>query len=90
MKRNDLITIMSNKAGVTKKVADDVLSAFIETVQETVKNGDEVKLIGFGAFTSNERKARVGRNPKTNEEITIEAKRVPKFKVGKQFKDYVK
>ena len=80
---------MAEKANVTKKQADQVLSAAIETIVEAVSSGDKVTLVGFGSFESRERKAREGRNPKTNEKMEIPATRVPAFSAGKQFREIV-
>jgi DNA-binding protein HU-beta len=65
------------------------LNAFIESVEEALVNGDKVQLVGFGSFEVRERAARKGRNPQTNEEITIKASRAPVFKSGKALKDLV-
>lgn len=59
-----------------------MLDAFLETVTETLAQGDSVQLVGFGTFKTSERKARSGRNPRTGEVVTIPAKRVPSFTAG--------
>jgi DNA-binding protein HU-beta len=79
----------SHKAGVTKKQADAVLTAAIDTIIETVSDGDKVALVGFGSFERRDRKAHEGRNPKTNEKMEIPATRVPGFSAGKQFRESV-
>ncbi len=79
MNKSELIAKMAEKSGLTKKDNEAVLKAFIERVQ----------LVGFGTFETRERAARVGRNPRTKEEIQIPASKVPVFKVGKEFKDIV-
>ena len=90
MNRTELISEMAEKAGVSKKDADNVLKAFIDTVESAVKADDKVQLVGFGTFESRERAAREGKNPRTGEKITIAASKVPAFKAGKAFKDLLK
>ena len=90
MNRTELISEMAEKAGVSKKDADNVLKAFIDTVESAVKADDKVQLVGFGTFESRERAAREGKNPRTGEKITIAASKVPTFKPGKAFKDLLK
>lgn len=81
---------MAEKAGVSKKDADNLLKAFIDTVEEAVKADDKVQLVGFGTFESRERAAREGKNPRTGETLKIAACKVPTFKAGKAFKDLLK
>ncbi len=90
MNKTELVTAMAEKAGVTKADAEKVLTAFIDTVENTVKNGDAVQLVGFGTFERKARAAREGRNPQTGATIKIEACNVPSFKAGKAFKELVK
>ena len=90
MNKAELIAALADKAAVSKKDAEAVLNAFVETVQETVKKGDKIQLVGFGSFETRERAARVGKNPQTGEKIKIAACKVPAFKAGKAFKDLVK
>ena len=90
MNRAELVTAMAEKAGVSKKDADNILKAFIDTVEDAVNANDKVQLVGFGTFESRERAAREGKNPRTGEKITIAASKVPAFKVGKAFKDLLK
>ena len=90
MNREELITEISKTAKVTKKEASEVLTAIIDTVQETVKKGDKVTLIGFGTFEARRRAARTGRSPQTGKELKIAAKTVPVFSAGKKFKEAVK
>ena len=65
------------------------INAFIETIQDTISNGDSVQLVGFGTFERRRREARTGRNPQTGEELQIPASNIPAFKAGKIFKDLV-
>lgn len=89
MNKAELITSIAEKSNLTKKDAEVALKAFIESVQETLEKGEKVQLIGFGTFETRDRAARVGRNPRTKEEIQIPASTVPVFKAGKEFKDRV-
>ena len=90
MNRQDLIAAIAEKTGVTKKEADAVVKAFTEVVMDDVAAGNKVQLIGFGTFESVERAAREGRNPRTNEPMTIAASRSPKFKPAAPFKQKLK
>lgn len=89
MNKSELITNVAEKSGLTKKDAEAALKALIESVVEALENKDKVQLVGFGTFETKERAERVGRNPRTKEEITIPASVVPVFKAGKEFKDRV-
>ena len=87
MNKAELVAAMAEKAGLSKKDAEKALNAFIESVEESVKAGDKVSLIGFGTFETRERAAREGKNPRTGEKIKIAASKAPAFKAGKAFKD---
>ncbi|MGB5595512.1 MAG: HU family DNA-binding protein [Crocosphaera sp.] len=89
MNKGELIDAVANKAEVTKKQADSVITATIETIMEAVAGDDKVTLVGFGSFEARDRKAREGRNPKTNEKMSIPATKVPAFSAGKLFKERV-
>lgn len=82
MNKAELIDAMAEKAGLTKVDAGKALEAMMYTTIDTLKKGDKVTLIGFGTFSSMERAARKGRNPKTGKTIKIAAKKVAKFKAG--------
>lgn len=90
MNKAELISAVAEKSGLTKKDATAVLTAITETVEETLKKGDSVQIMGFGTFEVRKRAARKGRNPQTGEEIKIKASKTPAFKPGKQLKDSVK
>lgn len=90
MNKSELVTAMTEKVGISKKDIEAVLNAFIETVEEAVKIGDKIQLVGFGTFEARERAAREGKNPQTGEKITIAACKAPAFKPGKAFKDMLK
>lgn len=90
MNKQELVSIMAEKAELKKGQAEAALNAFIDTVSETLKEGEKIQLIGFGSFEVRERAERKGKNPQTGEEITIAAAKVPAFKVGKALKDAIK
>lgn len=90
MNKTELVAAIAEKAGTSKKDTEAMLNAFIETVENTVKAGDKIQLIGFGTFESRERSAREGKNPQTGETIKIAACKAPAFKAGKAFKDLLK
>lgn len=90
MNKSELVDVLAKKADLSKKDAKMVLDTFTEEVTKALTNKEEVRLTGFGKFTTSERKARKGRNPQTGEEIQIPARTVPKFKAGKNLKEAVK
>jgi len=90
MNKPELISSIAEKSGMKKKESEAMLDAFVASVKEALKKGDEVRLIGFGLFGTRDRKKRNGVNPRTGKKITIPAKTVPYFKVGKELKDAVK
>jgi len=85
----ELIDAIADKMTLSKADASRTLDAVLETIVSTLKRGDEVAITGFGSFKVKHRAARIGRNPKTGEEIKIAAANVPGFKPGKAFKDAV-
>ena len=89
MNKMDLIASVAEKADLTKKDAEKVVSAVLASIEEALAQGEKVQLVGFGTFEIKERAARVGRNPRTGEEIQIAATRAPVFKAGKALKDAV-
>ncbi|MEF9971491.1 MAG: HU family DNA-binding protein [Oscillospiraceae bacterium] len=89
MNKAELITAVSEKAGLSKKDGERTVNAVLETIKETIETGEKVQIVGFGVFDVKSREARVGRNPKTKEEIQIPASRVPVFKAGKALKEAV-
>lgn len=89
MNKGELVDVIAEKANVTKKQADAVLSAALDAIVEAVSSGDKVTLVGFGSFEPRQRKAREGRNPKTGDKMEIPETRVPAFSPGKLFKEKV-
>lgn len=89
MNKNELIAEVSEKAGLTKSAAAQAVDHVFGVIAGALEQGDEVRLVGFGTFTTVDRKATEGRNPRTGEPIQIAATRVPKFRAGKSLKDQV-
>lgn len=90
MNKTELISVVAEKAEVTQKEAELVLTAIVDTIQETLAQGEKVVLTGFGTFEVRHRVARKGRDPRTGAEIDIPAQRSPAFRAGKGLKDAVK
>ena len=89
MNKAELVAAVAEKNALSKKDREKAVNAAFEAITAALVGGDKVQLVGFGAFEVKERNARVGRNPKTKEEIQIPASRVPVFKAGKALKDVV-
>lgn len=89
MNKAELVAAVAEKTSLSKKDSEKAVNAAFEAITAALVGGDKVQLVGFGAFEVKERNARVGRNPKTKEEIQIPASRVPVFKAGKALKDVV-
>ncbi len=89
MNKAELVAAIAEKSGVSKKIAEKVMVALVDSVKESVSKGDKVQLIGFGTFEARKRSERVGKNPRTGEALPIAAATVPAFKAGKAFKDAV-
>ena len=89
MNKAELIAKIADDAGITKTQANASLDSFIEAVAKTLKKGDKVTLVGFGTFSVSKRAARNGRNPQTGATIKIKAKKVAKFKAGKELSSKV-
>ena len=87
MNKADLIDAVAENSDLTKTSAARALDSAIENITNALKGGNSVTLVGFGTFTVRQRKARMGRNPRTGEAIQIKASRVPGFKAGKALKD---
>ena len=89
MNKNELIASIAAATGLTKSDSAKALDAFINSVAKALKEGQEVRLVGFGTFGTSERAATTGRNPRTGETINIPARKVAKFKPGKALQDSV-
>jgi DNA-binding protein HU-beta len=82
MNKADLVNSVAEKTGLTKTMSNQVINAITSSISESLSKGEKVTLVGFGTFTTTNRTARKGRNPKTGEVIDISAKRVARFKSG--------
>ena len=89
MNKTELINVISEKACLSKKNTEIALNATIASIEEALKKGDKVVLVGFGTFEVKKRAARKGRNPQTSQEIQIPASKAPVFRAGKSLKDSV-
>ncbi len=89
MNKSELIHAVSTKTNLTKSQVETLLNTTLEVIQKTVSKGEEVKLVGFGSFLKQSRKAKTGRNPKTGETHKIPECSIPRFKPGKDFKTLV-
>ena len=89
MNKTELIAAVAAKTGLTKKDAEKVVNATIDSITESLVKGDKVNVSGFGIFEVKTREARVGRNPRTKETIQIPATKLPGFKASKTLKDAV-
>lgn len=82
MNKTELANSIAKETGLSKSKSNDVINAFVTAVTESLAKGEKVTLVGFGTFTTSQREARKGRNPKTGEIINISAKTVARFKAG--------
>ena len=89
MNKAELIDAVAEGAELTKADAGRAVDAVIEVIKKALKDGDSISLVGFGTFVVRTRAARTGRNPRTGDEIKIEASKNPSFKAGKALKDAV-
>ncbi|MDO8686515.1 MAG: HU family DNA-binding protein [Clostridiales bacterium] len=89
MNKTDLVNAIAAKSGLNKKNSEAALNAFVATVEDSLKAGEKVVLVGFGTFEVRSRAARKGRNPQSKQEITIPASKAPVFKAGKGLKDLI-
>ena len=89
MNKNDLISDGAERTGMSKAGAAQAVDATFDAITNSLKSGQEVKIIGFGNFSVANRAASMGRNPRTGEAIQIAASKAPKFRAGKGLKDAV-
>ena len=87
MNRNELVDAVSSKTDMRKSEASKAVVAVFEAIEDALKGGDEVRLVGFGTFSVASRAASEGRNPRTGEKIKIAASKQAKFKPGKGLRD---
>jgi integration host factor subunit alpha len=89
MTRADIVDRIYEKVGLSKKEAQEIIEIIIDTITETLKEGETVKITGFGTFTVRKKAPRRGRNPKTGEEVEISARRVVSFRPSNILKEKV-
>jgi len=89
MNKGELVEQVSNWTGLTKKASREAVDAIASVITDTLARGEKVTLVGFGTFKVMQRKARTGRNPQAGQSIQIPAKKVPRFRPGKDLKDRV-
>lgn len=89
MNKAELIAVTAENTGLSKKDTEAVITAALEAITAALAENEKVQLVGFGAFETKSRAARIGRNPRTKEAIEIPASKVPVFKAGKALKDAV-
>ncbi|HPR16777.1 MAG TPA: HU family DNA-binding protein [Candidatus Cloacimonadota bacterium] len=89
MTKADLVRLVSAETGIIRKDVSLAVDAFLEAVKDSMKDGKHIEIRGFGTFKLKERKERIGRNPKTEEKVTVPKRVVPTFKFSRAFKDEV-
>jgi DNA-binding protein HU-beta len=89
LNKDDLVQAVSQKAHASRKTAEAVVNAALESIGEALVKDEKVTIIGFGTFAVKERAAREGRNPRTGDTIKIPARRTPAFLPGKALKDKI-
>ena len=89
MNKGELVANVAEKAGISKKDAEKALNSVLAAIEEALIAGEKVQLVGFGTFEVKERKERIGKNPNTQEAMTIPASKAPTFKAGKALKEAV-
>ena len=90
MRKSDIAAHVADRASLSKDQAEDAVNALIEAIRGALASGERVSLPGFGTFSARSRPARMGRNPRTGESITIAASKTPSFKAGKALRDAVR
>ncbi|QTD57289.1 HU family DNA-binding protein [Parasphingorhabdus cellanae] len=89
MNKQELVDQVSEQSGLSKTDAGKTVDALVDTISGALKKGEEVRLVGFGTFSTSKRKASTGRNPQTGEAIKIPASTQARFKAGKGLKDAI-
>ena len=90
MTKHEFVKAIATKMDSTQKLAEKALDAIMDVIVESLAQGEEINLVGFGKFTIKERAPKIGRNPKTGEEVQIPARKSPVFKIGQRLKEAVK
>ena len=89
MNKSELISSISSASGLTKTDSEKALNAFISTVYSSLKSGKEIRLVGFGTFSTYKRSATTAINPRTRQTVKVPARKVAKFKAGKSLQEAV-
>ena len=89
MTKADLVDIVHEKAGLSKKEAQEIVEGIFDTIKDTLKSGDKIKISGFGNFVLRDKRPRKGRNPQTGDDIEITARRVLTFRPSQILKTYI-
>lgn len=89
MNKKDLITVVAEKTGLTKKDGEKAVTALFDAITEALAGGEKVQISGFGIFDVKERPERQAINPRTKEPITVPAAKVPQFRAAKTMKEAV-
>ena len=84
--KDSLVEMVHNEIGLNKREAKELIESFFEQIKQSLEDGNDIKLSGFGNFTLRDKAPRPGRNPKTGEEVTISSRRVVTFKSGLKLK----
>ena len=90
MNKAELVGEIARRVKLSKSQSLEALNACFESIKVSLKKGQRVQLVGFGTFSVKQRKARLGRNPKTGEQIQIKARKVPAFQAGSELKNLLK
>lgn len=90
MNKGELVSEIARRVKLSKTQSLEALNACFESIKSSLKKGQRVQLVGFGTFSVKQRKARLGRNPKTGEQIQIKARRVPAFQAGSELKNLLR
>lgn len=86
MNKTELVSAMAERLGASKKHSEEALTVALDLITEALAEGEKVQLVGFGSFEVRERAPRIGRNPRTKEEVTIPASKAVQFKSGNVLK----
>jgi integration host factor subunit beta len=89
MTKADLIDEVSRVAELTRKDSEIIVESIFDSVVRSLRAGDKIEIRGFGSFRTRQRRARVGRNPKTGDRVEVPPKKIPFFKPSKELKDLV-
>ena len=89
MNKSDLISVICEKANISKKKAKDTVELIFQLMTDAVLREERIEIRGLGSFTVRHYGAYTGRNPKTGESISVPPKKLPFFKVGKELKEFV-